>query len=763
MTRATGLTAGVFFPGINTKGGAERLALDLAKALALSGYSVFFFSDEDVDRAGIEYTHGLDLADIEFVRVPRPPTALTREANQFLGDWQVSNFIKKFDLDLFFNEKYKSELPGCGKRSILYATFPYSPTLRETSSALRDVHWGVVRGARRASLNRLNQSFLSTYDEVWTISHFAGGCVVQDWGIKPRILYPACDQFPPSAPKAKLIVSVGRFQQPSPGVPYKGQDKMIEAFAGLSDLHERGWRLILAGGLGNDPGDQAYFGDLTRAIDGLPVELLPNIAREQLADLYGAATIYWHAQGLGSDLRANPHAQEHFGITTVEAMSAGAIPLVYGTAGPLEVVTPLGSQVTWKSLEELQTLTRNWADISPAELADMADRCRVRAEYFGFAHFERQVRALLDNSEPLPDSPTLGEPPLRITVLSGVQLRPKEPGEALLAWGAERIVEKGARVRAISRSAVGISGKLRDVVEHRSGRFYEDAVRGSFDQADAVVAFFEDRGLAILEARRAHVPPYRAAGLAIVVCWAVEDMLHLQPSDRTRRMQQLARADVIFVYSNNQVSLLESWGFPRGKAVAIPFGVETGFFSLPEKPIDDGVGREMREGIIAVGNDRGRDYQTLFDAVAGTGINVTLYSRPEAVSSLTLPKEVDYRGVVSRIEYRDALRNAVAVAVPVHELAYPTGQSVAMEGAACGALVITTSTPAMSAYFQHGKTALFSEPSDAHGLRTNLAAALSDTEVRHIQAAGTEMVRTRFSTDAMWDAMWPHILRISGR
>ena len=55
-------------------------------------------------------------------------------------------------------------------------------------------------------------------------------------------------------------------------------------------------------------------------------------------DLYGRASIFWHAAGLGEDPERHPDRYEHFGITTVEAMSAGAVPVVIDAAGQVEIV-----------------------------------------------------------------------------------------------------------------------------------------------------------------------------------------------------------------------------------------------------------------------------------------------------------------------------------------------------------------------------------------------------------------------------------------
>ena len=82
------------------------------------------------------------------------------------------------------------------------------------------------------------------------------------------------------------------------------------------------------GGCG--PEHRPYLDEIRSAAEGLPVTLHPEASGAELRDLYGRASIFWHAAGLGEDPDRHPDRFEHFGITTVEAMSAGAVPVVIG-------------------------------------------------------------------------------------------------------------------------------------------------------------------------------------------------------------------------------------------------------------------------------------------------------------------------------------------------------------------------------------------------------------------------------------------------
>jgi glycosyltransferase involved in cell wall biosynthesis len=77
----------------------------------------------------------------------------------------------------------------------------------------------------------------------------------------------------------------------------------------------------------------------------------------KLKKLYQEAKIFWHAAGYPHDPNLLPHVMEHFGIVTVEAMSAGCVPVVINKGGQPEIVEHGVSGFLWSTLEELRGYT----------------------------------------------------------------------------------------------------------------------------------------------------------------------------------------------------------------------------------------------------------------------------------------------------------------------------------------------------------------------------------------------------------------------
>jgi glycosyltransferase involved in cell wall biosynthesis len=115
----------------------------------------------------------------------------------------------------------------------------------------------------------------------------------------------------------------------------------------------------------------------------------------QLETLYGAASIYWHASGLGEDAQRHPARLEHFGIATVEAMSGGAVPVVIGLAGQLETVRHGVDGFHFRTVGGLVALTRQLVDDERARQR-MSLSAIARARSFDLDAFETRLRDVVD-------------------------------------------------------------------------------------------------------------------------------------------------------------------------------------------------------------------------------------------------------------------------------------------------------------------------------------------------------------------------------
>ena len=152
---------------------------------------------------------------------------------------------------------------------------------------------------------------------------------------------------------------------------------------------------------GAKPDGEPYRAQVVAAAAGLPVQLHVNASGAELRDLYSRAALFWHATGLGEDDEAHPERLEHFGITTVEAMSAGAVPVVIAKAGQLELFEDGLAGYHWRTIDELVDRSRELV-ADPVRRTFMADRAVEAATCFAPEAFAARLEALVARLGALP-------------------------------------------------------------------------------------------------------------------------------------------------------------------------------------------------------------------------------------------------------------------------------------------------------------------------------------------------------------------------
>jgi len=147
-----------------------------------------------------------------------------------------------------------------------------------------------------------------------------------------------------------------------------------------------GWELHLAGGTTAGMEHEEYLKKVMAEVEGYPITIHPNIAFKDLVKLYGESAIYWHASGFGEDEEKEPIKFEHFGITTVEAMAAGCVPVVIGKGGQPEIVRDGETGFLWMTIDDLKIhtlkLTRDPRMRQQISLAAEAESHNYDEEHF---------------------------------------------------------------------------------------------------------------------------------------------------------------------------------------------------------------------------------------------------------------------------------------------------------------------------------------------------------------------------------------------
>ncbi len=349
----------IFDPYLDTLGGGERYSLTFAEQLVNFGYRVeIAWSDSETLRKA-EGRFGLDLSGIK----------LNKKAFDIFT--KNTSFFKK----LFFTMRYGL---------IFWVSDGSLPFLFSRNNLVHfQVPFKTLGGG--SFTNSIKTLFVHKY--VYNSKFTAAVHEKHLPKNKSFVLYPPIDidSFHPDT-KENIILSVARFDSPSHS---KRQDVLIKAFSILNKTNPD-YQLFLAGG---SNGTSETLTNLKEMAGSLPIKFLVNPDFDKLKSLYAKSTFFWHAAGFEIDETIDPEKVEHFGMTTVEAMSAGCVPIVIAKGGQKEIITQ-NTGILCSTPEEMAKETSALID-SPKKLSALADNLESRSQVFSTAQFAKKINSLL--------------------------------------------------------------------------------------------------------------------------------------------------------------------------------------------------------------------------------------------------------------------------------------------------------------------------------------------------------------------------------
>ena len=391
------MRAAIYDPYLDTLGGGERYCLIVAEILLKNGWQVDLFWSGPKDLIGrAEKRFSLQLEKLTLVpdvfqlrakkldlledrqqiksliNQPRyPQQNIIQKTRKFIKNYRIT---KNYHLFFYLSD---GSVPFLfAQNNILHVQVPFNVTPTTGHKIINFLKFKT--GQTKIICN-------SDFTKKFTKKLFRQPSIV---------LYPPVDidKFTPDSDKKNHILSVGRFDNI---LNAKKQDILISAF---STLHHRNptWKLILAGGSIQNPDKNSFLKHLKFIAKDLPVEFVVNPPFTDLQKLFSAAKIYWHAAGYQINQDIHPEAAEHFGITVVEAMASGLVPVVVDKGGLPEIVNNNKNGFHWSDVSQLvaktQLLIRH-----PKKISQMSQRALIDCQKFSKSNFENQLLRLINN------------------------------------------------------------------------------------------------------------------------------------------------------------------------------------------------------------------------------------------------------------------------------------------------------------------------------------------------------------------------------
>lgn len=346
------MKAGIYSPYWDTLGGGEYYAGSVAKAMVNAGYDVDLFSTDNkiINKLNDRFNIGLR-------------ASVNAEAVKIFSQnvFKKKQYFTKYDILFFVSD---GSIPFLfAKKNILHFQVPF-------------------RHVNRHKL--INSLKFTTIHHVVCNSQFTKNIIDQEFRSNSTVVYPAVNPISnKNISKNNIILSVGRFDNL---MQSKRQDVLIDTFKKM-DL--KNWRLVLVGGVlhGNK-----FVEELKNQAKEYPIEILANATFQNLQTLYAQAKIFWHAAGYGFNIEDHPQKAEHFGISTVEAMSAGAIPVVFNGGGLKEIVD-VKSGYLWNDPNQLIQMTRKAID--QLDNQDFINQIKSKSHQFSTEVFNEKFQKII--------------------------------------------------------------------------------------------------------------------------------------------------------------------------------------------------------------------------------------------------------------------------------------------------------------------------------------------------------------------------------
>lgn len=238
---------------------------------------------------------------------------------------------------------------------------------------------------------------LQSYDTVITISEFCKKWIKNYWGLNSEVLYPPVniENFYSSKVKKNKILHVGRFFITGHS---KKQLDLVKLYKKIVNQHAiSDWELHFVGSVEEGEKHQEYFDKVKKESEGYTVFFHKNIPFSELQKLFSESKIYWHATGLDEREEKNPVALEHFGITTVEAMASGCVPVVINMGGQKEIITE-NSGFKWNTRNELINYTVKLIK-NEKLLKQMSEAAITRSRFFSRNNFKNKFKEIINNDK----------------------------------------------------------------------------------------------------------------------------------------------------------------------------------------------------------------------------------------------------------------------------------------------------------------------------------------------------------------------------
>ncbi|MCP8317541.1 MAG: glycosyltransferase [archaeon] len=347
------MITGVFSPVINLCGGGEWVAINIIDALKEHGHQVIILTDTPLNQNKFANIFNRKVSvDRQIVF----PLAFFRsralDYHNIYTD-AIRSLMLKFKCEVLIDTYSNAILPGTDVSYVHY------PLLKRVESELPYIRNKIYFYAYRSFLNFRRGDI--NHKLIFANSKFTAEAVKAEFGVDAHILYPPVssdilnhNETDFNGQRDNTVTTIARISK----------EKNLKIIPYIAKSTSKEVSFIITGLLNS----KEVLNSLLRLIRELrvseKVKILTNVKRDRLIEILRNSKVYLH-----------PAINEHFGISIIEAMSSGCLPVVHNSGGPKEFVP---KHFRYKSIEEaarkVEKAIESWSPKEARRISKFADR-----------------------------------------------------------------------------------------------------------------------------------------------------------------------------------------------------------------------------------------------------------------------------------------------------------------------------------------------------------------------------------------------------
>ena len=370
-------------------GGGEKLSLTLTKALVEAGYDVDVITATPVDHSRMKSLFGYSLRDLGVRVIVDRDIGVEKLRERLKGRFvrlrRLLAYKRFFEKYIDNNRGYYDVIIDTQSNAMSGADICYIhfPAIIEYDIEREGIHWKLYNMLVRYYANKYFRRYVG---RVATNSTWTASMIYEAYNVLADVVYPPVDvdtyinycREKGCPHDEKAVVTVSRY------TPEKNMDRIIDLAKLMPD-----YKFYIIGSTNKYSRPViALMRKRIADLDADNVKLMINTPLDKKLEVLASARYYLH-----------PPFPEHFGISIVESMATGLIPIVYRDGGAYyDIVRRVDDRLSYVNIANVIDIIRT-IDGNEQLYESLSARSIEVAKTFNYERFKKNILSLIKRIE----------------------------------------------------------------------------------------------------------------------------------------------------------------------------------------------------------------------------------------------------------------------------------------------------------------------------------------------------------------------------